>query len=104
MVRNLFNINQLTGAVHAGVACSPSGIMLIEPAERVCGPAGVIAAVGTQEHVTIVCHESLSAPDQEVYDRHERTADDDAEKIKAEPWSDKNQCEQQKRSVLPERL
>ena len=104
MVRDLFNIDQLTRTVNAGVARSPSGIVLVESAKRVRGPASVIAAVGTQEHVTIVCHESLSAPDQEVYDRHERTADDDAEKIKAEPWSDKNQCEQQKRSVLPERL
>ena len=94
MVRDLFNIDQLTRTVNAGVARSPTGIMLIEPAERVCGPAGVIAAVGTQEHIAIVCHESLSAPDQEVYDRHERTADDDAEKIKTKPWSDKNQSEQ----------
>lgn len=104
MVRDLFDINQFTGTVHAGVARSPSGIVLVESAKWVRGPASVIAAVGTQEHITIVSHESLSAPDQEVHDRHKRAADDDAEEIKTKLWSDEDQREQQKWSILPDSL
>jgi len=66
--------------------------MLFEPAQRVGGPACVVTAVGTQEHIAIVRHESLSAADQEVHDRHQGAADDDAEKIKTKPRPNEDQC------------
>lgn len=53
-ISNFLNINQFRWSVHAGVASTPPGVMLFEPAKGVSSPAGVIAAVGTQEHIAIV--------------------------------------------------
>ena len=91
VIRNFFDVHQFRRTVHAGVARASPRIVLFEPAKRVGGPAGVVTTVGTQEHIAIVCHESLSAADQEVHDRHQWTADDDAKEIKTKPRSDENQ-------------
>ncbi len=104
VVCDLFDIYQFTRTIHAGVAGAPTSVMLLEPAKWVSGPSSVVSTIGAQEHVAIISHESLSAANQEVHDRHQRAADNDSEEIKAELWSDEDQREQEKRSILADGL
>lgn len=90
VISDFFNIHEFRWSIHARVACATPCIMLFEPAKWVSGPACVVATIGAQEHVAIVCHESLLAADQEINNCHQRTADDDAEEVKPKARSKEN--------------
>lgn len=92
VISNFFNVHQFGWSVHASIARPSSGVVLFEPAEGIGGPAGIVTAIATQDHIAIIFHKSSSAADQEVHDRHQRAANDDAEEIKTKPRSDKDQC------------
>lgn len=104
MVWDLFDVKQLAGTVCACVLRPFSGVMLPQPAERVCAPAGVIVTVRALDDVAIVSHGSPSGADEKIDNRHQRAADDDAEKVEPDHRTDKNQGQQDIRTVLSDRL
>jgi hypothetical protein len=50
-IGEFLNINQLDGAMSAGVAGTSAVVMLLEAALRIGGPTGVVGTVGTLEEV-----------------------------------------------------